>query len=315
LEGLAQLDPTVHAVAQRAIAILASEKGEELQEIANRLGQSLQSVRRWRLNFHKRRIQGILQSGKRCGRLPIIREIQTQPILNATRNEVPPNGRKWSCRSLATHLNVSIAMVQRVWKAAGIDSRSLRDHASNPPFCQDDRLRILGCFFLGGRRALVVEIANASFHATLETNWPHEPVVVATLGILGQCKMVPVHRQLTMQVDQQLCFLEEILRRAEPDTQLRLITDGVDTFNHMRIRRWLAKSRRFKVHFSTAARELLFDAEAALRDFSQERFVQSIQSNLAFLSDGGKPLLIAPLDGAFTSASIGLPPFLPPQKS
>ncbi len=314
LEALAQFDPKLNIAAAKAIAILAIEQGEELQHIADRLDLTLESVGRWRRNFYKSRVQGILRNGKK-GRAPIARDKQTQPILDATRDLVPPNGRKWSCRSLAAQLNVSVAMVQRVWKTAGIDTHSLRDHAFSPPFRSDDRLRLLGCFFLGGRRAMVVEILKST--AMLDASWPHEPVVVATLGILGQCKALPARRQLKMQVEQQLCFLEEIDRRSEPDSKLRLITDSVDTFNHARIRRWLTKSGRFVVHFSSTARELLFDAEAALREFSQERFIHSIQANLAALTDGGQPLLIAPLDRAFssTSASIGFPVFLPPQKS
>lgn len=310
LEALAQLDPQQNYAALKAIALLAIEQGKELQKIASAMSLSRRALSDWRNDFRKFRLHSVRRTSRR-GRAPITRDRLTQPILDATYNDLPPNGRNWTCRSLADHLKVSVAMVQRVWKAAGVDPQSLKHHTSKLPFRHDDRLRLLGCYFLGGRRAMVVEILQA--RTAPERLWRHEPVLVAATGVLVPRKTLTMRNQLKMQIDQQLCFLEEVERRAEANTKLQLITDSADTFNHMRVRRWLGRSGRFAVHHSSTTRGLLFDAEVTLRDFSQDHLVRSIQSNLSSLAEGGCPLLIAPIADAFSTSGsiINVPTFVP----
>lgn len=307
---MAQFDPQQNYAALKAIALLAIEQGEELRKIASEMSLSLRTLSKWRIDFRKFRLHSVRRTSRR-GRSPITRDRLTQPILDATHNDVPPNGRNWTCRSLAEHLNVSTAMVQRVWKAAGVDPRSLKHCISKPPFRHDDQLRLLGCYFLGGRRAIVVEILRT--RTAPDRHQRHEPVLVAASGLLTSCKALTMRSQLKIQIDQQLCFLEEVERKAEANTKLQLITDNADTFNHMRVRRWLGRSGRFAVHHSSITRGLLFDAEVTLRDFSQDHLVRSIQSNLPSLAESGCPLLIAPIADAFSSSSsvIGLPNLAP----
>jgi hypothetical protein len=294
LERIAKRSPRVDPASSRAKIVLAAAKGRSNEEIAAVMGLKPQTVSRWRKRYLVGRIQGIALVKKKRGRIPKDRNRHWNRILHVTKHEMPPNGRSWSCRSLAQHLKLSSSMVQRVWRQAGIGAETRRDLFAASPFRAHDHLRLLGCFFQAGHRAIVVEVLTESrsgitaqepgpnpvisaFHLSIPTN----PCTERLLRKQGQAASKMLERIL---VDQKIAFLKDVENSAGAGSQLRLITDGAKSFHQARVRRWLKQSERFTVHYSSASRDFLADAEANLRTFSDQKFARSLSNNLITLA-------------------------------
>jgi transposase len=108
-------------LALRANIILLAADGGTNREIAGRLQASPKTVSLWRRRFLAGRLAGIEKEAPRS-KLKI-NETMSQLILHKTMKERPPNAIRWTTRSLAKELGVSPSMVQRVWKANGLNSR------------------------------------------------------------------------------------------------------------------------------------------------------------------------------------------------
>lgn len=320
LERIARRSPRVDPASSRAKIVLAAAKGRSNEEIAAVMGLKPQTVCRWRKRYLQGRMQGIVHIKKKRGRIPKARNRHWNRILHVTKYEIPPNGRKWSCRSLAKHLKLSNSMVQRVWKQAGIGTETRRDLFAAMPFRAHDRLRLLGCFFQAGHRAIVVEVITERHNGTTALGPEPNPVISAfhlsnptnpsTEKLprkQGQAASKMLERIL---VNQKIAFLMDVEKSAAADSQLRLITDGARSFHQARVRRWLKQSKRFTVHYSSASRDFLADAEANLRAYSDQRFVRSLSNNLPTLAAPEEkttslPALEMGLGGALSG--IGVP--------
>jgi DNA-binding CsgD family transcriptional regulator len=117
------------SLSRRALMILQAASGRTNREIAVALRADVHTVGRWRKQFLVHRLKGIMTPV----RAPGLRNAQAQRwarrILMKTQ-EAPPQGISgWTSRSLARELGVSHSMIQRVWKAAGINvaRRSILD--------------------------------------------------------------------------------------------------------------------------------------------------------------------------------------------
>jgi hypothetical protein len=269
--------------------VLAAARGQSNEDISLALGAKRQMISRWRRRYLDHRVQGISVVNKSLGRRPVQRKRYAQRILDATSQETPPNGRRWTCRSLARHLGISVSLVQRVWKLAGVSllDRQRDSHAS-APFRPEDHIRLLGCYFQSGQRAIVVEV--------LPQRKPHQPATASSVGSvqptiisalqlpLGAHELSPAGQQRLL-ADQQIDFLRKVERLSGAECGLRLITDGPHSFCHARVRRWLSRLARFSVHYSTSSRLYLVDAEANFRALANQRFLRSLTSDLSFLAE------------------------------
>lgn len=316
LEELAIPDPRKDRISFRARIVLGAASGRTNEDIATELDTRRQTISRWRNCYFNSRLPGLLTVKKSLGRRPLSRWRHSSRILDATRNDSPPNGRRWTCRSLAKHLDLSVSLVQRVWKQEGIGSEWRRDYYAAPPFQPGERLRLLGCFFQSGHRAVVVEVLPAESFGKSAKNGEDNlgpPTIVSTLNALPSCREASRTRQIRLLVDQQISFLGEVERQANSGSRLRLITNGENSFSHSRVRRWLSKSGRFSLHYSCVSQDYLADAEARLCTLADQRFSRSLSSNLvALAAQGDQQVVIPPLEAAldFSSITAVFPPLV-----
>lgn len=108
-------------VVLRARIILMAADGHQNKKIAAALQTDPGVVRRWRMRFAEGGISAILKDAPRSGRKQPAE--LAQQVLEITFNESPPNGKRWSTRSIADRLGVSHATIARIWKQS-----SLRPH-------------------------------------------------------------------------------------------------------------------------------------------------------------------------------------------
>ena len=103
----------------RSRVVLAAADGASNIEVAQRLGLSLMTVRRWRNRFAELRCEGLMDR-PRPGRPRLVDDAQIQTLITATLETTPPDAPHWSTRSMARHLGMSQSTVSRVWRAFGL---------------------------------------------------------------------------------------------------------------------------------------------------------------------------------------------------
>ena len=106
LEGWARRRSSSAGLAMRARIVLAAADGGSNTELADRLGVSLSTVRRWRNRFAVLRLDGLVDE-PRPGRPRVVGDDQIEALITKTLESTPPDATHWSTRSMAAHLGLS----------------------------------------------------------------------------------------------------------------------------------------------------------------------------------------------------------------
>lgn len=121
LEPLAAAADPDHRSVRCARALLLAADGVANARIAEEVGVSPTTVRAWRSRFEDEGLNVLSGVRPGRGRKPQIPDEKVEEILHTTVHEDPPNGDRWTCRSMATVAGVSPSTVQRLWTAYGVD--------------------------------------------------------------------------------------------------------------------------------------------------------------------------------------------------
>ena len=106
LEGWARRRTSAAGLAMRSRIVLAAADGGTNTELAERLGLSITTVRRWRNRFVVDRLDGLLD-GPRPGRPRVVGDGQIKALITKTLESTPTDATHWSTRSMAQHLGLS----------------------------------------------------------------------------------------------------------------------------------------------------------------------------------------------------------------
>ncbi len=252
-------------LARRADIILAAAEGLNNRAIAEKGFGSEQTICLWRKRYAEHGIEG-LQDEPKPGRPRIISQDKTAEIVATTLT--PPEGTThWSARRLAKQVGVSHSTVHRIWQA-----HDLKPHRVETfKFSKDANLKekvvdIVGLYLNPPEQALVLGVDEKSQIQALSRTQPLLPLRpgqierhthdykrngtttlfaalnVATGEVMGDCQ--PRHRHQEF-----LKFLKQ-MDKEMPQKQLHLILDNYGTHKHPKVMRWLARHRRFHLHFT-----------------------------------------------------------------
>lgn len=106
---------TPQRVVTRSTIVLLAAAGWPDARIAAELGVSRRTVSLWRSRFAAGGAELLRVDAPGRGRKPGRNAALVQRVLTLT-SQTPPDGRRWTVRSLARAAGVSHATVQRVWK-------------------------------------------------------------------------------------------------------------------------------------------------------------------------------------------------------
>jgi transposase len=126
LDELARLRQMAHdrgissRIRTRARILLGAAMGRTNGEIARILEVDASTVSFWRRRFAVQRLDGGLRDAPRTGRPSSAAAEITARVLLTTRNVPPPQGDRWTTRSLGRYLGVNHMRVHRTWKAHGV---------------------------------------------------------------------------------------------------------------------------------------------------------------------------------------------------
>ncbi len=244
------------ALAVRARIVLACAQQDSSTAAAERLGVSVDMVRKWRSRFIAERLQGLTER-HRPGRpahldVPTVTEVLVR-LLSPT-----PSGRRWSTRSMATAVGISQTAVSRIWRTYRIGSGQ-----THPTAAQEDGSTVLpaqirdvvGLYLDPPARVLAVasdgqaaplqERSTATASMQRRTAKARETFAVANAfaQVNGNGKAGSAADGAPLQA-----FLERLERSVPASMTVHLLVDGVNPADQRTLTNRLDEQPRFRQH-------------------------------------------------------------------
>ena len=289
LERWARGRTTPARLVLRAKIVLMAAEGRLNKEIAAELGTGMKTVCQWRNRFAEQGLAGIEKDAPRGGRPPASRAAIAAEIIRKTTTEKPPGATHWSTRTLAAALGTSPSMVQRVWKANGLQPHRVKTFkVSNDPAFAAKLVDVVGLYLNPPEHAVVLCVDEKSQIQALDRTQKSLPIYPGRLGtmthdykrngtttlfaaldvasgvVIEACMSRHRHREW-------IKFLERIDASTDPDAELHLIADNYATHKHPKVLRWLERHPRFHMHFTPTSSSWLNLVERWFRDLTQRR--------------------------------------------
>jgi len=301
LESLAKSRTSPHRMVHNAKALLLAADGVANTEIAQRLDASRSSVIEWRRRFEDEGVTSIGKVRAGRGRKPSISQSKVDAIVDDTLHTKPEAETHWSTRSMARKQGVSSATVQRIWSARGIKPH-LTDtfKLSNDPDFEDKLIDVVGLYLSPPDKAVVLCMDEKSQIQALDRTQPSLPMKKGRAGtmthdykrngtttlfaaldaltgtVIGQC--LPRHRHTEF-----LKFLRVIDREVPKGLQIHLILDNYATHKHPDVKKWLAKHKRFHLHFTPTSSSWLNLVERWFRELTGKAIRRGVFPSVADL--------------------------------
>ncbi len=294
LERWARGRSTPARLVLRAKIVLAAAEGKRNKDIAAELGTMRKTVGEWRTRFAEARLAGIEKDAPRGGRPATAREAVSRRIVEATTQTKPKNATHWSTRGLAAELGVNDTMVHRVWRAHGLKPHLVKTFKlSNDPDFVAKLVDVVGLYLNPPEHALVLSCDEKSQIQALDRTQKSLPLYPGRLQTmthdykrngtttlfaaieLAQGKLIaecqPRHRH-----QEWLRFLKKIDAETPPDLDLHLIADNYRTHKHPKVERWLARHKRFHMHFIPTSSSWLNLIERWFRELTDKRIRRGV---------------------------------------
>jgi len=268
LQAWTRRSKTAQSLALRARIVLACAEGESNSAVAERMGISVATVRKWRGRFAVDRVDG-LSDEPRSGRPRVISDEKINDVITLTLESSPPRGDShWSTRSMAATAGMSQSTVSRVWRAFGLKPHVVQSwKLSTDPFFVEKVRDVVGLYLNPPENALVLCVDEKSQIQAIDRTAPILPMLPTTpqrathdyvrhgttslfaaLDIASGSVIAVAHRRHRSQ--EFLRFLKTIDAAVPADLDLHLVLDNYATHKTPAVKAWLLKHPRFHLHFT-----------------------------------------------------------------
>ena len=161
----------------RSKIVLLAATGMLNKDIVTELGTGMKTVCLWRRRFAERGLAGIEKDAPRGSRPRETTAALVAEIVRKTTTETPSGATHWSTRTLAAELGTSPSMVQRVWKASGLQPHRTRTFKlSNDPRFAEKLVDVVGLYLNPPEHALVLCVDEKSQIQALERTQESLPI-------------------------------------------------------------------------------------------------------------------------------------------
>jgi transposase len=301
LRGWARRRGTAQALALRARIVLACAEGGSNTQVADRLGISRETVRKWRTRFGADRLEG-LSDEPRPGAPRTITDEQVEQVITATLEREPPNNdTHWSTRSMATSMGMSQTAISRIWRAFGLKPHLVQTWklSTDPQFV--DKVRdVVGLYMNPPRNALVLCVDEKSQMQALDRTAPILPIMPTTparmthdyvrhgttslfaaLDVASGSVIAEHYNQHRHQ--EFLRFLRTIDKAVPAKFDLHLICDNYATHKTPEVKKWLLRHPRFHMHFTPTSSSWLNLVERWFAELTNRKLRRSAHRSVTEL--------------------------------
>ncbi|MFD8262658.1 IS630 family transposase [Streptomyces griseoluteus] len=256
------------ALVLRSRIVLACAEGLSNARVADDLGVSRETVRKWRSRFAADRLEGLVDR-PRSGAPRKITDEQVEALVARTLGQAPPTGDShWSTRSMAGVAGMSQSAVSRIWRAFGLKPHIVETWklSTDPQFVTKVR-DVVGIYLSPPENALVLAVDEKSQIQALDRTQPVLPMAPATpakmthdyvrhgttslfaaLDIASGSVIAQHYRRHRHQ--EFLRFLKVIDAAVPKNLELHLVLDNYATHKTEPVKKWLLRHPRFHLHFT-----------------------------------------------------------------
>jgi transposase len=279
----------------RARVLLDAADGLANSVIAARYAVTAVTVRAWRKEFEENGLTGWGKVKAGRGRKATITDEQVAEIVRLTAQEKPKGHTHWSCRTMAARVGVSPATVQRIWRDLGLQPHRVDAFkvSSNDPRFTEKLIDVVGLYLNPPEKAVVLCMDEKSSIQALDRTQASLPMIKGRAGtmthdykrhgtttlfaaldvltgkVIGQC--LPRHRH-----EEFLVFLKTIDGQVPKNLQVHLILDNYSAHKHPDVTKWLARHKRFHLHFTPTSSSWLNQVERWFRDLTERNLRRGI---------------------------------------
>ena len=298
LERLSRKRSMAARVVLRSRIVLLAVDGMQNKQIAEQLGVSTRMVGLWRGRFIAYGVEGLLKDAPRPGRTPKITAGIVDAVIAKTTQSTPANATHWSTRTMARVTGISEASVRRIWHAHGLKPHRVESFkVSNDPDFVAKLEDVVGLYLNPPEHALVLSVDEKSQIQALDRTQPGLPMKkgrgatmthdykrngtttlfaalnTATGEVYHLCQQRHRHHEW-------LKFLRLIDQTVASEKQIHIICDNYATHKHQRVQRWMARHKRFYVHFTPTSASWMNMIERFFRDLTENRIRRGIFQDL-----------------------------------
>lgn len=168
-------------LAQRSRIVLECAKDQTNTAVAERVGVSVPTVRRWRGRFAERRLDGLLDE-PRPGQPRKITDEKVEEVIVKTLETVPPDGgTHWSTRQMAAATGLNQTAISRIWRAFSLQPHRVEHwKLSKDPLFVEKVRDIVGLYLDPPERAMVLCVDEKSQIQALDRSAPTLPMLPGT---------------------------------------------------------------------------------------------------------------------------------------
>src|SRR5487761_321783 len=320
LKALARDRNTPHKHVWRAEIVLLSADGIGTNEIMRRTGKSKTCVWRWQERFMEAGVDGLLRDKTRKpGRAPLSAEV-AERVVALTQRDPPGETTHWTGAMMAKAAAISVSSVQRIWRNHGLRPHKIEQFKlSNDPRFVAKLRDVIGLYVDPPEHAIILSVDEKSQIQALDRTQPGLPMKkgragtmthdykrngtttlfaalnVASGQLIGKCFSRHRHEEF-------LVFLRLIDREVEKNKQIHIILDNYATHKHPDVWSWLAKHKRFHLHFTPTSSSWLNLVERWFRDITSNRIrrgsfgsvgvlIEAIDEYIVHNNDSPKPFI------------------------
>jgi transposase len=268
---------------------VAGREGKPNRRIASELRTSRPTVILWRQRFLQGGTQALTEDAPGRGRRPTVSAEKIKQIVDATLQTKPEAATHWSVRTMAVAQGVSAATVQRIWEAHGLEPHRTKEFKLSRDKRFVEKLTdVVGLYLNPPDKAVVLCVDEKSQIQALNRTQPSLPMKKGRCGtlthdykrngtttlfaalnvlegtVIGECMARHRHQEF-------LKFLRRLDREFPPEQQLHLVVDNYGTHKHEKVKNWLARHRRFHLHFTPTSSSWLNLVERWFRELTEKR--------------------------------------------
>ena len=252
-------------VTRANIVLLANDKNST-DHIMKILSVCRTTVVKWRRNFLKKRLDGLVDA-PRPGRKPLYDQEVVTKLISKT-IEPPAHGANWSTREMAKEFGIGHMTVHRIWKKNDLKPHLVKTFKySNDKLLEEKVIDIVGLYLNPPENAIVFSVDEKSSIQALDRTQPLLPLKphhierrthdykrhgtttlfaaldTATGEVLGKCYKRHRHQEF-------IHFLNVLNNNVTHEKDIHIITDNYSTHKHERVKKWFMRHKRFHIHFT-----------------------------------------------------------------